>query len=85
MRVPVKCPMNLCGDSQGMIIYITNPDYDLNKNHLAILYHKLRECAAYGIFNPIKVCATVNISNILTKSVLEDTLGSFSDESYVLF
>ena len=51
---------------------------------MAISYHKLQESAAAGIVNPIKVCMTVNRSDILTKGVSEGTLGSFSDASFQL-
>ena len=60
----------------------TNPDSCLKKKHMAILYHKLRESTADGIFNPIKVCTTVNQSEILTKSASVGTLVIFSDASY---
>ena len=65
-----------------MIISITNPDSELKKKHVAISYHKLRECAAAKIVNPIKVCTTVNRANIFTKGVSVGTLGGLSDALY---
>ena len=72
----------LCGDNLGMIISSTNPDSELKKKHVSISYHKLREIAAAGIVNPIKVCTTVNRADIFTKGTLVGTLSSFSDASY---
>ena len=73
---------SLCGENLGMIISITNPDSELKKKHVAISYHKLRECAAAGIVNPIKVCTTVNRADIFMKGVSVVILGNFSDASY---
>ena len=67
-----------------MIISCTNPDSELKKKHVAISYQKLREIAAAGIVNPLKVCTTVNRADILTKDVLAGTLGSLYDASYVV-
>ena len=55
LGVPIKGDTALCGDNLGMIIYCTNLDLELKKKHVAISYHKLRECAAAGIVNPTRV------------------------------
>ena len=60
----------------------TNPDFELKKKHVAISFHKLRECTAAKIVNLIKVCKTDNRSDILTKGTPEGTLGKLSDASY---
>ena len=82
LGVPVIVSTALCGDNLGMIISSTNPDLELNKKHVAVSYYKLRESAAAGIVNPIKVCTTVNRADIFTKGVSVGTLGSLSDASY---
>ena len=82
LGVPVTGATALCGENLGMIMSSTNTDSELNKKHVAISLHKLRECAAAGIVNPIKVCTTVKISKIFTKETSAGTLGSFSDASY---
>ena len=82
LGVPAKGPAALLREKLGMIIYSTNPDSELKKNHLAISYHKLLESAAVSVVNPIKVTMTVNPSNILMKCMLVGTLGSFSDKLY---
>ena len=81
LGVPFKVTIALCGDNLVMIIYCTNPDSDLKKKHVTILYHKLQESAAAGIANPIKVFTTVNRSDILTRGTFVGALGSFSDAS----
>ena len=82
LGVPVLGATALCGDNLGMIMPSTNPDSELKKKHVAISFHKLRECASAGIVNLIKMCTTVNISDILTKGTPAGTLGSLSDASY---
>ena len=82
LGVPVKGAMELCGDNLGMIISCTNPESDLKNKHVAISYHKWWESATAGIVTPLKVCTTVNRSDILTKVVLAGMLGSFYDASY---
>ena len=82
LGVPVIVAMSLCGDNLGMIISSINPDSELKKNHVDISYHKLRDSAAAGIVNPIKVCTTVNRADIFTKGVRVGTLGSLSDASH---
>ena len=49
LGVPVTGATALCGDNLGMIISSTNPDSELKKKHVAISFHKLRECAAAGV------------------------------------
>ena len=68
LGVPVKVPTALCGDNLGIIISSTNPYSKLKNKHVAISYHKLWDRAAARAFNPIKVCKTVNRSDILTKT-----------------
>ena len=80
--VPIKGETSLCGDNLGIIISCTNLDSELKKKHMEISYHNFRERAADRIVNPLKVCTTVNQSNILTKVVSAGTLVSFSDASY---
>ena len=70
--------MDLCGENLGMIISSTNPDLELKKKHVEISYHKLQDSSGVGIINPIKVCTTVNPSNILINIMLVGT-RSFSE------
>ena len=85
LSVPVKGATEICGEKLGMIIYCTNPDSELKKKNVVISYHKLRESAAAGIVNPLKVFKTVNRADILTKGVSAGMLGNFSDASYGVY
>ena len=40
-------------------------DLECKKMHLAIAYHKMRECIAAGIINPVKILTYHNISDSL--------------------
>ena len=42
-------------------------DLECKKRHLAIAYHKMRECVAAGIINPVRILTDHNISDFLTK------------------
>ena len=81
---PVKGPTDMCGDNLGMIISRTNPYSELKNKHVAISYHKLRNSPVVGIVKPIKVCTTVNQSEIITKSMSVGNLGIFTNESYII-
>ena len=80
--VPGKGPTGICRDNLGMIISCTNPDLELNKKRVTILYQKLRESAAARAVNPDKLCTLANQSNILNKSTPVRTLISSYDTSY---
>jgi len=69
LGVPLKGRTFLCGDNESMLVSCTTPESKLNKKHVAIAYHKLRECAAAGIINPVKVHTSVNRADILTKAL----------------
>ena len=59
----------LPGDNLGMLQSSTLVESQLKKKHVAIGYHKLRECVAAGTVNPIKVDTRHNIADFLTKSL----------------
>ena len=82
LGVTMKGIMELCGDNLVVIISSTNSDSEPKKKHVEISYKKLRESAAAGIVNYIKVCMAVNQFNILTNSKLAGTMGIFSNASY---
>ena len=76
LGVPVNGPMDICGENLEMIISSTNLELEMKNNHMEISYQELRESAADRIVNPIKVCTTVNRSEIMMKITLVGTLGS---------
>ena len=61
----MKGPTDLWEGNLGMTIYSTNLDYEFKNKYVDISYHKLRESASSDIFNPLKVCTTVNQFEIL--------------------
>ena len=67
LGVRIKGQTNLYGDNKGMLQSSTLIDSECKKRHLEIAYHKLRECVAAGIINPIKIHTDHNISDFLTK------------------
>ena len=76
--IPDDGPTYIRQYNQGMIISSTKTDSKLKKNHVDISYHNIMECAAARVISTLKVCATVNQSDILTKVVLVGVLGSSS-------
>ena len=79
LGVKVSYASLVCGDNLGVIQNCTVPDSLLKKKHVAIAYHKARECAAAGIVHPIKVLNKNNFADILTKSVTGGVFWSILD------
>ena len=44
-------------------------DGKLRKKEHSISFHKMRECSAAGIINPVKIKTEHNVSDFLTKSL----------------
>jgi hypothetical protein len=58
------------GDNLGVIQNCTIKESLLKKKHVAISYHKTRECAAAtSIVHPIKLIGVHNFADCLTKSM----------------
>ena len=54
------------------LINIAKPlcmNLDRKKKHVSIAFHKMRECVAAGITNPVKVDTKVNVADFMTKSL----------------
>ena len=85
LGVHMRVITDLCGDNLGIIISSTNPELELKNKHVTISYHKLREIAAAGTFNPIKVCMPVNQYDILKSITSVGTLVSLSNASYGVY
>ncbi len=47
----------------------TKVDSVCKKKHVSIAFHKMRECVAAGITNPVKVDTKVNVADFMTKSL----------------
>jgi hypothetical protein len=66
----------VCGDNLGVIQNICIKDSLLKKKHVAISYHKSRECVAAGIAQPAKTNGKHNFADVFTKA---QTLKDFSE------
>ena len=65
IRVEYATPV--LGDNKGVLQNCTIDDSTLKKKHVAISYHKSRECAAAGIVHPLKKEVEFNFADICTK------------------
>ena len=50
-----------------MIQISTLIESECEKKHIAIAYHKMQECVAARIVNPVKMGTKINLSDFLTK------------------
>ena len=67
LGVWVKGPTNLYGDNQLTLQSSTLIDSECKKKHIPIAYHKMQECVAARIVNPVKVDTKKNLSDSPTK------------------
>jgi hypothetical protein len=68
------------GDNLGVIQNCTIKESLLKKKHVAIAYHKTRECAAANIVHPIKINGLRNFAECLTKSLAERVFRLLTNE-----
>ena len=69
----------LCGDNLGVIKNCTISSSLLKKKHVAIAYHKTRECAAAGVVRPAKVLTEDNFADLLTKALKNKAFDKLID------
>ncbi len=67
LGVKVEHASLVCGDNMGVIQNVTIKDSLLKKKHVAISYHKARECVAAGIAHPMKTKGKNNFADVFTK------------------
>ena len=67
LGVTITRPTAVIGDNAAVIINASIPDSMLNKKHVAISYHKTRECVAAGVVHPLKILSEFNFADALTK------------------
>ena len=63
------CPTKVFGNNFSVIQSVSNPGHDLNKKHVAISFHVVREAVAAGIIEPYWIQSENNMSDILTKQL----------------
>ena len=64
-----SCPTKIFGDNLSVIQSAANPGHDLNKKHVAISFHVVREAVAAGIIEPYWIKSENNMSDIMTKQI----------------
>ena len=80
LGVPVKGPVNLCGDNKGMVQNCSMLSSQLKKKHNAIAYHRIRESVAAGIIKLGHVSSEKNLSDICTKALPGPALHRLTKE-----
>ena len=73
LGISVIAPTLLFGDNNGVIQNCTLSESQLQKKHVAISYHKVRECVAAGMIQPIKIAGEENFADLLTKALTPQT------------
>ena len=68
LGVKVEHASFVCGDNLGVIQNVSIKDSLLKKKHVAISYHKSRECIAAGIAHPMKTKGKHNFADVFTKA-----------------
>jgi hypothetical protein len=65
--VPVTEMTYMFGDNQSVITNSTLPHSQLNKRHIALSYHKVREAIASKMVGFFKISGKINPSDIMSK------------------
>jgi len=67
--VPIDGPANVLCDNQGVVKNTSIPESVLNKKHVSIAYHTVREAAAAGILRVGKEDTETNLADLFTKQL----------------
>ena len=65
--VPINGPANVFCDNEGVVKNTSIPESVLNKKHLSIAYHAVREAVAAGIMRVGKEDTETNLADLFTK------------------
>lgn len=65
--VPLRGPANVFCDNQGVVKNSSIPESTLNKKHLQVAYHSVREAVAAGILRVGKEDTGTNLADLFTK------------------
>lgn len=65
--VPIDGPANVLCDNQGVVKNTSIPESVLNKKHVSIAYHTVREAVAAGILRVGKEDTETNLADLFTK------------------
>ncbi len=67
LGVPIQGRSMMFGDNQSVVTNATIPHSQLNKRHLALAYHKVREAIASNMLNFYHIEGTNNPADIMSK------------------
>ena len=67
LGAPIEGPIWMFGDNKSMIDSASQPSGRLQKRHLILTWHRLREKAAMGIVRFLHITSTENVADCLTK------------------
>ena len=73
--IPIDGPTSIFVDNQSVFKNTTTPESKLKKKHVAICYHKVRECIAAGWVQIGWITSSMNLADLFTK-VLDATTRS---------
>ena len=74
LGVDIDGPCIVFGDNESVCGHVTEPSATLNKKHLGISFHMIRESVAAGIIDVYNIDGDDNPANPLTKSETQDNL-----------
>ena len=80
MGVKVTKPTYIYEDNMGVILNATNPGSTLNKKHVALAYHFVREHVANGVCEIRKVHTSDNFADLFTKALVSSEYHGFYHE-----
>ena len=80
MGVVVTKPTNIMVDNMSVVISASNPATTLNKKHIALAYHFVREHAASKVINILKIDSVDNFADPFTKGMSSGDHGDFYHE-----
>lgn len=65
--VPVEGPTSIFCDNASVVNCTASVEGRLSKKHMAICYHRVRDCCAQGICRVAKIAGEVNVADLFTK------------------
>ena len=74
-----KMPILLCGDNQGALDLIKNPEHHARTKHVDIQYHYVREVVQDGLTITQHVATSNMIADVLTKPLPAATFRKFRE------
>ena len=80
MGVAVTKATNIMIDNMSVVISASNPATTLNKKHIALAYHFVREHAAAKVINILKIDSSENFADPFTKGMSSGDHGDFFQE-----